>query len=157
MQYFAFLLLLLLLLLLFIVILTSCYFLLRQKHIFMYKLFVFCYIFIYAVYSIFSYFSAFLFDWRQVVNKHIYFRQKMFKVQTISLILRCKQNGGSAFYVRDFFEESQAHAPLQLSLWWSTSHPSQSSRSKPSLAAWPQTPSPVSAYWSAWQILMNFS
>jgi hypothetical protein len=47
--------------------------------------------------------------------------------------------------------------PLQLSLWWSTSHPSQSSRSKPSSAAWKQTPSPVSAYWSAWQIITNFS
>jgi hypothetical protein len=46
--------------------------------------------------------------------------------------------------------------PLQLSLWWSTSHPSQSSRSKPSSAAWQQTPMPVSAYWSAWQILINF-
>jgi hypothetical protein len=31
-----------------------------------------------------------------------------------------------------------------------------SSRSKPSSAAWQQTPSPVSAYWSAWQIVMNF-
>jgi hypothetical protein len=47
--------------------------------------------------------------------------------------------------------------PLQLSLWWSTLHPSQSSRSKPSLATCQQTPSPVSAYWSAWQILMNVS
>jgi hypothetical protein len=47
--------------------------------------------------------------------------------------------------------------PLQLSLWWSTPHPSQSSRSKPSPAPWQQTHSPVSAYWSAWQILMNFS
>jgi hypothetical protein len=35
-------------------------------------------------------------------------------------------------------------------------HP-QSSRSKPSSAAWQQTSSPVSAYWYAWQILMNFS
>jgi hypothetical protein len=45
---------------------------------------------------------------------------------------------------------------LQLSLWWPTSHPSPSSRSKLSSAAWQQTPSQVSAYWSAWQILMNF-
>jgi hypothetical protein len=45
--------------------------------------------------------------------------------------------------------------PLQLSLWWLTSHPSQSSHSEPSSAAWQQTPSPVSAYWSAWQILMK--
>jgi hypothetical protein len=53
---------------------------------------------------------------------------------------------------------SQRRNPLlQLSLWWSTSRPSQSSRSKPSLAAWQQTPSPVSAYLSAWQILVKFS
>jgi hypothetical protein len=36
-------------------------------------------------------------------------------------------------------------------------HPSQSSSSKPSSAAWQQTPSPVSAYWSAWQILTKFA
>jgi hypothetical protein len=33
----------------------------------------------------------------------------MFKAQTGSHILCCKQNGGSGFYLRDFFKESQAH------------------------------------------------
>jgi hypothetical protein len=55
------------------------------------------------------------------------------------------------------FRIPRRNPPLQLSLWWSTSYPSQSSRSKPSSAAWQQSHSPVSAYWSAWQILMNFS
>jgi hypothetical protein len=46
-----------------------------------------------------------------------------------------------------------SHYGDRLRTYSSTSHPFQSSRSKPSSAAWQQTPSPVSAYWSDWQIL----
>jgi hypothetical protein len=62
-------------------------------------------------------------------------------------------NGTSPIRSSEGIFTAQQNPPLQLSLWCSPPHPSQSSHSKPSWGARQRTPTPV----SAWQILMYSS